>query len=276
MKDINYIRPVTFRDGRPSDCKGMQHLPATPVFFKNTIMKHTLLLVAGALFSLFSFAQNNDVIKDANAEKRSITGFHAITISSGIDLYYSQGDEGVAVSAANTEDRERIVTEVSGGVLKIYMKPDSWRWNSHGDRKLRAYVSCRTLDALTASGGSDIYIKDNLSGERLDLNLSGGSDLKGKISVSALSITQSGGSDSYISGAVAKLSVNASGGSDFHGYDLQAEECRVMASGGSDVHLTANKELSVNASGGSDVYYKGAAVVRDQHASGSSSINHKS
>lgn len=239
-------------------------------------MKKTLLLAACTMLSLLTFAQNNDVIKDANAEKRSVSGFHAISIASGIDLYFSQGEEGVAISAANTSDRERIITEISGGVLKIYIKPDGWRWNTRGDRKLRAYVSCRTLDALTASGGSDIYIKDNLSGEKLDLNLSGGSDLKGKISVGDLSITQSGGSDSYISGAVSRLSVNASGGSDFHGYDLLAEECRVMASGGSDVHLTANKELSVNASGGSDVYYKGSAVIRDQHSSGSSSINHKS
>ena len=238
-------------------------------------MKHTLLLAACTLLGLLTFAQDNDVIKDANAEKRSVTGFHAISISSGIDLYFSQGEEGVVVSAANTSDRERIVTEVSDGVLRIYIKPDSWHWNTHGDRKLRAYVSCRTLDALTASGGSDIFIKDNLSGEKLHMNLSGGSDLKGKISVSDLSITQSGGSDSYITGTVSKLSVNASGGSDFHGYDLQAEDCTIMASGGSDVHLTANKELSVNASGGSDVYYKGSAVIRDQHSSGSSSINHK-
>jgi hypothetical protein len=238
-------------------------------------LRHVLLFAACTIFSLLSFGQNKEVINDANAEKRAVSGFHAINISSGIDLFFSQGDEAVAVSAANTSDRALIITEVSDGVLKIFIKPDGWRWNSRGDRKLRAYVSCKVLDALQASGGSDIYIKDNINCEKLNMNLSGGSDLKGKITVNDLSITQSGGSDSYISGAAARLSVNASGGSDFHGYDLLADECRVMASGGSDVHLTANKELSINASGGSDVYYKGSAVIRDQHSSGSSSINHK-
>ena len=70
--------------------------------------------------------------------------------------------------------------------------------------------------------------------------------------------------------------MNASGGSDFHCYDLSAEECDVVASGGSDIHITANKALNVSASGGSDVSYKGAAVIRNQSSSGSSSISRKS
>jgi hypothetical protein len=71
------------------------------------------------------------------------------------------------------------------------------------------------------------------------------------------------------------LSVHASWGSDFHGYDLVSGECRVDASGGSDIQITANKELSINASGGSDVYYKGPALLKERHASGSSDITKK-
>jgi hypothetical protein len=95
------------------------------------------------------------------------------------------------------------------------------------------------------------------------------------MTIRELSIIQSGGSDIYLGGEVAHLSVHASGGSDFHGYDLLSEECHVEASGGSDIQITASKELSVSASGGSDVYYKGDALVRDQHTSGSSSVTKK-
>lgn len=222
---------------------------------------------------LLAFSQ--DVISDRNAEKRDAKGFHAIEIASGIDLYFSQGDEAVAVSAGDLSDRERIKTEVSNGVLKIYMDNKGFHWGMRGDRKLRAYVSCKVLDRLLASGGSDVYIKDALKGDRLDLHLSGGSDFRGKLTVGKLDINQSGGSDSFISGSATELSVSASGGSDFHGYDLAADMCDVDASGGSDIHLTANKELKIEASGGSDVYYKGGAVIREQHSSGSSSISHK-
>jgi hypothetical protein len=253
----------------------MQHLSTYIVFLKKLlIMKNTLLLAAATMLSLLAFSQK-DVIDDKNAEKRNVTGFHAIEISGGIDLYFSQGSEAVAVSAGNTSDRDRIVTEVSNGVLKIYMKKDGLHWSVRGDRKLRAYVSCKVLDGLGASGGSDVYLKDILKSDKLHMNLSGGSDLRGKLAVGSLSITQSGGSDSYISGTASQLSVDASGGSDFHGYDLSAEDCNVMASGGSDVYITANKALNVVASGGSDVSYKGAAAVRTQQSSGSSSISHK-
>jgi len=69
--------------------------------------------------------------------------------------------------------------------------------------------------------------------------------------------------------------VEAAGGSDFHGYELVTDNCSVVAGGGSDVHITVNKELNVNASGGSDVTYKGTAVVRDIHSGGSSSVTRK-
>jgi hypothetical protein len=254
----------------------MQHLGPWPVFFQTNFfnMKNILLLAAFAMSGLLAFSQ--DVISDKQAEKRNVQGFHAIEISHGIDLYFSQGDEAVAVSAGDISDRDKIRTEVSDGVLKIYMDNKGFHWNVRGDRKLRAYVSCKMLDRLMAAGGSDVIIKDILKGDKLDLHLSGGCDLKGKIAVSRLAIDQSGGSDSFISGTASELSVHASGGSDFHGYDLAADMCNIDASGGSDIHLTANKELNIEASGGSDVYYKGAAVIRQQHSSGSSSINHKS
>jgi hypothetical protein len=236
-------------------------------------MKNTLLLAAFTMTGLVTFSQ--DVISDKNAEKRNVSGFHGIEIASGIDLYFSQGDEAVAVSAADLSDRDRIRTEVSNGVLKIYMDTKGFHWGTSGNRKLRAYVSSKILDKLAASGGSDVYIKEGLKGEKLDMHLSGGSDFKGKLTVGRLSIEQSGGSDSFISGTVSDLSVNASGGSDFNGYDLAADLCVVDASGGSDVHLTVNKELTVDASGGSDVYYKGAGVIKAQQTSGSSSISHK-
>lgn len=238
-------------------------------------MKNILLLAAFTTACLSSCAQNEKTIRDNNAQKRDVTGYHAIHISGGIDLYLSQGDEAVAVSAADLSDRDRIVTEVENGVLQVHMAGQRMHWGSWGDRKLKAYVSFKQLDGLNASGGSDIFIESGIRTDKLDLGLSGGSDLKGKMTVRELAIIQGGGSDIYLGGEVTHLSVHATGGSDFHGYDLLAEECRVDASGGSDIQITASKELSINASGGSDVYYKGAAMIKDQHASGSSSITKK-
>ena len=226
----------------------------------------SLLIVTGLIIT----APAQKTIRDANAEKRSVSGFHAIEVSGGIDLYLSQGDEAVAVSASKDEYRDKIVTEVKNGVLKIWF---DWKSNIRidwGNHKLKAYVSCKNLDGLEASGGSDVEVDGLLKTTKLDLEISGGSDFKGKLESDELKVNASGGSDVSISGKAARLTIEASGGSDFGGYDFAADICNIEASGGSDVHVTVNKELSASASGGSDVYYKGTGLIRDVKTSGSS------
>ena len=226
----------------------------------------SLLLISGFVTAVSA----QKTIKDANAEKRNVSGFHAIEVSGGIDLYLSQGEEAVAVSASKDEYRAKIVTEVKDGVLKIWF---DWKSNikiDWGNHKLKAYVSVKNIDRLEGSGGSDIEIDGLIKTTKLDLEISGGSDFDGKIESDELKIQASGGSDVSISGKAARLTIGASGGSDFKGYDLVSDICNVEASGGSDVHVTVNKELSANASGGSDVFYKGSGLIRDIKTSGSS------
>jgi len=222
------------------------------------------------LIGIITTASAQKTINDANAEKRNVSGFHAIEVSGGIDLYLSQGNEAVAVSASKEEYRAKIKTEVKDGVLKIW-----YEWNSHirmdwGNRKLKAYVSFKNLDRLDGSGGSDISVDGSIKVAKLAMEVSGGSDFDGKVETDELKIQASGGSDVAISGNATRLTIDASGGSDFKGYDLASDICNVEASGGSDVHVTVNKELSANASGGSDVYYKGTGLIRDLKTSGSS------
>lgn len=237
-------------------------------------MKNILLLVSFAVFSLFAIAQSGKVIRDDNAQSRAVKGYHAIKISGGIDLYLSQGnEETVAVSASNLTMRDRIRTVVEDGVLIISMEPGE----DHGrhSTSLKAYVSFKNLDALKASGGSDVYVDGAITTPKLNLSLSGGSDFKGGVAIGDLSIVQAGGSDVTIKGTASRLSVDANGGSDFRGYELVTDNCSIVAGGGSDVHITVNKELNVNANGGSDVSYKGTAVVRDIHSGGGGSVSRK-
>jgi hypothetical protein len=224
------------------------------------------LLVTG----LITTASAQKTINDANAEKRNVSGFHAIEVGGGIDLYLSQGEEAVAVSASKNEYRAKIKTEVKNGVLKIWYEWNSnlrFDWSNH---KLKAYVSFKDIDRLEGSGGSDISVDGSIKVAKLAMEVSGESDFDGKVETSELNIQASGGSDVRISGKTDRLIIDASGGSDFKGYDLASDICNVEASGGSDIQVTVNKELSANASGGSDVYYKGTGLIRDLKTSGSS------
>jgi len=236
-------------------------------------MKRISLLTVFAFMTALTFAQSPKIINDKNAQTRDVKGFHGVKVSGGIDLYLSQGNEAVAISASDLDVRDHIRTEVENGILKIYLDNRNglhWGWHN---LKMRAYVSVANLDKLGASGGSDVTIEGGVKSDKLDIDLSGGSDLKGKLTVTDLSIDQSGGSDVDLTGSVTNLDIDASGGSDFDGYELVTDNCRITASGGSDAHVTVNKELNANASGGSDIFYKGNGVIKEMKSSGSSSIS---
>jgi hypothetical protein len=224
------------------------------------------------LTSIVSSAIAQKVIKDANAEIRKVGSFHGISVAGGIDIYLSQGDESVAVSASEIKFRNRIMTEVKDGILKIGYEHTGITIDFGGDHKMKAYVSFKDIDKLSGNGGSDIYVDGTIKVNSLKLNVSGGSDFKGKVEASDMNVDASGGSDVHISGTVKNLTIESSGGSDFKGYDLLVDICKLHASGGSDVYITVNKELSAVASGGSDIYYKGNGVIRDMKTGGSSSI----
>ena len=231
-------------------------------------MKKLFSLFALIAFAITSIAQKT--VNDPNAEKRNASGFHAIEVSGGIDLYLSQGSEAVAVSASKTEYRERIMTKVENGVLKIWYDWKNGLKVDWSNRKLKAYVSFKNLDRLVTSGGSDVDVDGSINVSKLDMEISGGSDFSGKVDISEMKVNASGGSDVSISGKTTRLTINTSGGSDFSGYGLSADVCDVEASGGSDVYITVNKELSAHASGGSDVFYKGNGLIRDIKTSSSS------
>jgi len=233
-------------------------------------MKKILLLL---FISCSLMVQAQKTIYDANAETRSVKGYKAIRVSHGIDLHISYGEEMVAVSAKDTEFRDRIKTEVENGVLKIWYE---WKEGKNilmaSNKALKAYVSYKQLESLSASGGSDIFVDGSITVNSLSLHVSGGSDFKGSVSVQDLKVNASGGSDISISGKANNISVSASGGSDFNGYELISDVATINASGGSDVKITVNKDLDARASGGSDIFYKGGASVKDTRSSGSSSV----
>ncbi len=231
-----------------------------------------IILIFVALFALFFAQAQIKEVNDPNAELRNVKGFHVIRVSHAIDLYLSQSsDDVVAVSASKEEYRNRIKTEVNNGVLKIWYDNDS-KW-SKGDKKLKAYISFKTLDKLYASGASDVYVTGRIKSDNFEISMSGASDFNGAIEANTLTVDLSGASDMTVTGGSATtLKIEVSGASEFKGFDLQTDNCTAKATGASDIRITVNKELSAHASGASGVRYKGNGVITDVKTNGASSI----
>ncbi|MBK6381086.1 MAG: DUF2807 domain-containing protein [Chitinophagaceae bacterium] len=237
-------------------------------------MKKIVLLFAACCFVFIAKAQN-DIVVDANASVRNLTGqFDAIKVSGGIDLYLSQADNvAIAVSAGNENYKEGIKTVIEDGTLKIFYKGEnSWRKK---DRKMRVYVSFKDIKKLEASGACDVIVTGSISTASLAIQMSGACDFSGSVKAAVLKLNLSGASDAKISGTAGTAFIESSGASDVKAYDLVTDICKVNVSGASDVFITVNNELTASATGASDIKYKGNALVKEMKSSGASSVSKK-
>lgn len=261
-------------------------------------MKNILLVLMVTLTGSLLAQQNLNVLHDKNAQLRKVGGFTAIKVSSAIDLYLSQSDKNeVAVSASEDEIRDRIITEVEGNTLIIKMQnTNGWfNWKTWNNVKTKAYVSVKELNALTASGASNVHVLGPLSSNKLKLNMSGASDLKeanlqigtllidisgasnvkANIKATNIAIDGSGASDIQLEGITDDLSVNLSGACHAKLYKLAAKGAILDVSGASNADVNVSDMIKAKAAGASDINYIGNATVKESSNSGASKIKHR-
>jgi hypothetical protein len=209
------------------------------------------------------FAQK--IINDVNVEKRTVGSFHGIEVSTGIELTLTEGStEEVAVSAAKTEFRDKIVTEVKNGILKIHYETKSGSINKIKETKgLKAYVSYKILDMLDVNTGAEVNINGVLKSSSLSLNANTGGLVKGEVNITTFKVNQNTGSKITLSGKTEKLEIEGDTGSKFNGEGLSTSNCNAKASTGAGIYITVQKELNVKANTGGYVKYKGEAGIRD-------------
>lgn len=224
-------------------------------------MKKILLFIALVSVS-FLKVQSQDVVYDENVEPRTVTEFSAIEVSGSISLYMSQSnDYAVAISAGDEKNNSKIKTEVKNGVLKISVDGGFWNGMGWANRKLKAYVSFKSIRALNISGASFVTSSGPITLDALKIEVSGASEVKTEIHVKQLDLDISGASVARLSGSADNASIDASGATKVSSYDLAVNSCKAAASGASSIRITANKELNASASGGANIYYKGSASV---------------
>ena len=208
------------------------------------------------------FAQKT--INDPNAEKRTVSSFHGIDVGTGIDLVISEGNEDVVVSAATAEFRDKIVTKVENGILKIYYDNKLQSINTKKEKKeLKAWVSYKSLDLLNASTGAQVEIEGTLKASTMKMIVNTGATVKGLVDIDDLTVDQNTGSEITFTGKTGKLDVTGDTGSMFKGIDLETSHCNAKVSTGAGIYITVQKELYIRANTGGYVKYKGDAGIRE-------------
>ena len=221
----------------------------------------SFLVITIACSSLLAQKTYNDL----NVEKRTVSGFHGIAVGTGIELIIVEGNlEELAVSAATPEFRDKIITKVENGILRIYYESKTKSINKVKENKyLKAYVSYKTLDKLDATTGSDVKINGVLKATSMEMKANTGALINGEVDINTLKVIQRTGSKITLSGKAGKLIAEGSTGSKFKGDEMSTADCELTVSTGALVTVNAEKELIVKANTGGSVKYKGNAIKKE-------------
>lgn len=200
--------------------------------------------------SLFETQEyNQSTIK----EVRKISAFEGIDISSAIAVNVSDNHyNGNITITAPDKAMEKIKTQVSNGILKIYVDGNLNLYNS----KITVDFPHQKLRKITLSGASSFNANHVMKVDKFGVNVSGASLLKANLISNKILMEASGASKVFLKGNVQELAVKATGASKFEGEELKAAKVVVDASGASNAKVWAVDQLSVDASGASKVSYQ--------------------
>jgi hypothetical protein len=232
-------------------------------------MKNIVFLLI--VLALCTSLNAQKTVNDPNAQVRSVSGYHGVSVSGSIELFLTQGnEESVVVSADDTNIRDKVITEVDNGILRIYLeRKNKMRIDWPNKNKIRAYVSVKDIDYLSSSGSGKLHIEGNIKADKLKVDISGSGNVEGAVTTKEFSLGISGSADADLSGTAEKSEFHISGSGNIRSYDFSTEYCNASISGSGNVKVTVTKELSAHISGSGSVFIKGDGLIRDYSASGS-------
>ncbi len=233
------------------------------------------ILVTGTAYT-FAKPHPAKKLNASNIVDRHLSGFNGVHVGGSFDVYITQGTtESVKVEAPE-DVIDRVITEVDGGVLKIYNKERyGWDWgNWFGHhKKIVIYVTAKDLNSIAISGSGDVYFKEGITTNSLKLKISGSGDILGKVDVKTLGSSISGSGDMKLSGKAEISTVTVVGSGDFMAGNLLTASSQVHVSGSGDARINASSKVDASVSGSGDIRYTGNATSVWKKKSGSGDIS---
>lgn len=202
--------------------------------------------------------------------ERNAGHFDVLKVSSGIDVYLTQGNEESISLEADENLHDYIKTEISGNTLRIYSDANI--------RKARAkivHVTMKDIKKITASSAGDVYGKSPIKTEELSLSTSSAGDIQLEIEVKNVSCDISSAGDITLKGTANNLEANLSSAGDLKAYELTVKTADVSTSSAGDAKITVTEKLIANTSSAGDIYFKGDPPVVDGHTSSAGGIHRK-
>jgi hypothetical protein len=197
-------------------------------------------LLLGACTFTLSYDEGSGTLKK---EVRSIESVERVSFEGIGSLIITQGPATMLEIEAEDNILPRIVTRVSGDQLDIGFDTDRWENIIRPTKSITYYLQVENLHDVSLSGLGNIKI-ENLTGERLNIRLSGAGSINA-------------------SGAIAGQDINVSGAGSYDGGDLESERVTVNLSGAGNAVVWVHETLNVSISGLGNVRYYGSPAISE-------------
>lgn len=266
-----------------------------------------IITITAFLISLISLAQVS--------ENREVSDFSKLQVSNSIDVLYTVSDKiSVKVETDDLEKLKYIKTEVSNGILKLYvdtkgakeinkdkstsnkrskLKNVSWI-NGVKFELLKITISGPNLESIKTSSSADVKIENTNTSTNLDIVVSSSGsisgnfnctnatiassssgDVIGNINANSVEIEAGSSSDVKLSGKTMKLDIKASSSANVNLKEFRVENAVIKASSSADVYIAVSNSLEAKASSSASIVYYGNPSQVSKEESSSGSVSKK-
>ncbi|MEQ9403425.1 MAG: head GIN domain-containing protein [Cyclobacteriaceae bacterium] len=243
-------------------------------------MKKSLVVtLLGILAAGMTFAQSE--------ETRNLSSFSEVSAQEGIDVYLKKGNKEEARVVARSVDLEDVLTEVSGGRLKIHLDGSRWR-----NVDVDVYVTYKSIDEINASSSGSITAEDPIEVDGdFEVGVSSSGDVRATIKADELSIEASSSGDAVLNVEVDEIraevsssgdvelegtariqDIEVSSSGDYDASDVDSEEAEASASSGGSIKVKVSGKIDARASSGGSVRYGGNPKYVDVSSSSGGSV----
>ncbi len=216
---------------------------------------------------------NNGISGNGNVEEevRDVTGFSGVHVSTGIDVYLTEGNDFKVTVEADENLLDVILTELNGEMLVV--KTD--RVNIRNAKSKKVHITMPELTELKISSAGDCEALTPFECDDLRLGISSAGDLSLEVEAESIKLDISSSGDARIAGTTDYLNASLSSAGDLHAFDLIAKKVDVNVSSAGDAQVHATDEISMDASSAGNIYYRGDAKVVHSRSSSAGDIVRK-
>ena len=230
-------------------------------------------------------------------QKVKVEAFDGISISTAIDVVYTQADQtDIEIYAPdNLMPFVKLVND--GGMLKVFFESDEPGngINIRGKHHTKVNISAPAVHALHTSSSGDIVLVNGLntnglvsvesssageiegsgiSCDELVIEASSAGDIELKnVACNTLQVEASSAGDVSLSGTCRMAKLEASSAGEIDADDLKADTVKAEASSSGDVSCYAVESLEASTSSAGNVYYKGNPKQIRNHSKGVKKID---